>query len=255
MIDVLIPIHNSNENYLRLSIKSIKNQTIKNNIICILNGMDKIKNKYYCKLLKQLGVNLIVECPLKGVAQALNYGFKFTKSRFIARQDDDDVSHPERLYLQYSFMLNNNIDVLGTNIKIINPSGKVIGYRKYPQNDQECKKKLIIQTCFAHPSVMMKREFMITNSYPLTGSEDYALWLKAYNNASYANLNNYLYLWRKHPNQASSKSIPYLYLNKSIKLINKENSLYLKLTLLISLFLRVAICLIKRRNIDLKTIL
>ena len=256
MIDVLIPIYNSNEDYLRLSIKSIKEQTIKNNIICILNGMDSIKNKFYFNLLEQLEVDLIVECPTKGVAQALNYGFQFTKSKFIARQDDDDISHPERLFLQYSFLKkNNNIDVLGTNINIINLSGRIIGRKKYPQKDHKCKQKLVFQTCFAHPSVMMKREFMINNSYPLTGSEDYALWLKAYNNANYANLNNYLYFWRKHTNQASSKSIPYLYLNKSINLINKENSLHLKLILSIYLFIRIAICLIKRRNIDLKTIL
>lgn len=255
MIDVLIPIYKSNEDYLRLSINSIKKQTIKNNVICILNGMDNNKNKFYRNLLKQLEVDLIVECPLHGVAQALNYGIQFTKSQFIARQDDDDISHPERLFLQYSFMTNNNIDVLGTNIHIINSSGRIIGHRKYPQNDLNCKQKLVYQTCFAHPSVMMKREFIINNPYPLTGSEDYALWLTAYNNANYANLNNYLYLWRKHSNQASSKSIPYLYLNKSFELIKKENSIILKFTLSISLILRVAICLIKRRNIDLKTYL
>lgn len=253
MIDVLIPIYNSNKDYLTLSINSIKKQTIKNNVICILNGMDNNKNKLYRDLLQQLEVDLIVECPFQGVAQALNYGVQFTKSQFIARQDDDDISHPERLYSQYFFMRNNNIDVLGTNIHIINSSGRIIGHRRYPLYDQKCKQKLVYQTCFAHPSVMMKREFIINNPYPLTGSEDYALWLNAYNHANYANLNNYLYLWRKHPNQASSKSIPYLYLNKSIQLIKKENSIFLKFTLSISLCIRVAICLIKRRNIDLKT--
>ena len=31
-----------------------------------------------------------------------------------------DISHPERLYLQYQFMKKNSVDVLGTNIKVIN---------------------------------------------------------------------------------------------------------------------------------------
>ena len=55
IIDVLIPIYNSNEEYLCQSIDSIHNQTIKNNIICILNGMDSNRNEFYRNLLSKLG--------------------------------------------------------------------------------------------------------------------------------------------------------------------------------------------------------
>ena len=118
IIDILIPIYNSNKEYLRSSILSLKNQTTKNSIICILNGMDHNQNVKYTKLLKELKVDLIVECPYKGVAEALNYGFAFTRSEFIARQDDDDLSHPDRLYLQYQYMKKN--------MKKISPCGLVI---------------------------------------------------------------------------------------------------------------------------------
>ena len=126
IIDILIPIYNSNKEYLRSSIISLKNQTSKNSINCIHNVIDHNQNVKYKKLLKELKVDLIIECPYKGVAQALNYGFAFTRSEFIARQDDDDISHPERLYLQYQYMKKNNVDVLGTNIKVINHLGKII---------------------------------------------------------------------------------------------------------------------------------
>ena len=256
IIDILIPIYKSNKEYLRSSILSLKNQTTKNNIICILNGMDHNQNEKYTKLLKELKVDLVVECPFNGVAEALNYGFAFTKSEFIARQDDDDISHPDRLYLQYQYMKKNSVDVLGTNIKVINHLGKIIGKREYPQKDHICKQNLIHKTCFAHPSVMMRRQFMINNPYPSTKSEDYALWLKANTNyVKYANLPIYLYSWRRHPNQASNKSIPYLYLKKSICLIKKENSLNLKLYFVFLLFIRIFICLIKGRKIDIKTTL
>tara|TARA_A100000164_G_C21895971_1_gene767929 strand:+ start:943 stop:1719 length:777 start_codon:yes stop_codon:yes gene_type:complete len=254
-IDVLIPIYNSNRDYLCASIDSIHNQTIKNNIICILNGMDSNKNELYRNLLSKLGVQIIVECPYKGVASALNYGFKFSKSQFIARQDDDDISHPERLYLQYDFMKNNNIDVLGTNIKIINKFNQIIEKRKYPVKDYECKKTLVSRTCFAHPSVMMRREFMLNNSYPLTGSEDYALWLTGYYSSNYSNLPKYLYYWRRHENQASSKVIPYLYSRKSLQIIKNEFNLFSKINLYFVLLLRILICFIKRRKIDNETIL
>ena len=255
VIDVLIPIYNSDEKYLSASIESIHNQTIKNNIICILNGMDLNRNEFYRNLLIKLGVEIIVECPYKGVAAALNYGFKFSSSQFIARQDDDDISHPERLYLQYEFMKDHNVDVLGTNIIIINKFDKIIDKRSYPAKDSECKKILVSRTCFAHPSVMMRREFLKNNKYPLTGSEDYALWLTGYYSSNYSNLPKYLYYWRRHEKQASKKPIPYLYIRKSLQIIKNESNLFLKVTLSFLVIFRLLICFIKQRKIDYKTIL
>ena len=46
-VDVLLPIHYSNEEYLIESINSLLNQTLKPNIICLLNGMDRNSNIYY----------------------------------------------------------------------------------------------------------------------------------------------------------------------------------------------------------------
>ena len=64
---------------------------------------------------------------------------------------------------------------------------------------------LIHKTCFAHPSVMMRRKFMINNPYPSTKSEDYALWLKLLRSGiKISGINKSLGSWRKNSLSLSS---------------------------------------------------
>ena len=215
-IDVLIPIHNSNRKYLFDSIKSIQKQTIPTRIICVLNGMKSSENLTYASYLRSLGVEEILICPRKGVSHALNYAIPFLESDYVARQDDDDISHPERLEILLKNIISHNCDVIGSNSLIINQDMQVIGSRKYPESDNDCKRTLVYKTCFCHPSVMINARILRNYMYPHTGSEDYAFWLSICKISKFYNVQIPLYYWRRHKHQASSKSIPYLYLKTTI---------------------------------------
>ncbi len=253
-IDVLLPICNSNEDYLIKSLESVLNQNIKTRLICILNGMTNIENEHYINLLNKYKCMILI-CPKKGVANALNFAIPFTKSTYIARQDDDDISHPKRLLMQKNYLDQNHCDVLGTNIFLIDKFDKVTGKRKYPKNDLQCKKQLIYKTCFCHPSVMMKREFLLKNNYPNLSSEDYALWIKGCKDNVYQNLNHELYYYRKHGKQCTVKNeITYLYIKPSIKLIkNYSNNLFGRTLNITKLLFYIFFYILKSRKIDMKT--
>ena len=252
-VDVLIPIHYSKEEYLKESINSLINQTLKPNIICILNGMDETSNIYYKKILTDLSVNKIIICSTKGIPNALNYGLKYCKGKYIARQDDDDFSNPERILKQKIFLEKYNVDIVGSNINLIDELGNKIGYREYPISNKKCKETLAYKSCFCHPSIMVRKSFFLRNKYPLISGEDYALWLKSYKNSTFSNYPEFLYNYRIHSGQVSKTNINYLFLKESKKIIKKTNNKKEKIRLIINLICTILKCLIKGRKINFNT--
>ena len=101
--------------------------------------MDETSNIYYKKILTDLSVNKIIICSIKGIPNALNYGLKYCKGKYIARQDDDDFSNPERILKQKIFLEKNDVDIVGSNINLIDELGNKIGYREYPISNKKCK--------------------------------------------------------------------------------------------------------------------
>ena len=254
-IDVLMPIHNSEKKLLIKSLESIFLQNIRVRLICILNGMSKEKNAEYISLLNKFKCDILIS-PYKGIACSLNFAISFIKAPYIARQDDDDLSHKNRFKIQKDFLEKNNCDVVGTNIILVDKKDNVIGKRTFPQSDYNCKRQLIYKTCFCHPSIMMKKEFLLNNKYPNLSSEDYALWIKAHEKNIYNNLKEELYFYRRHSNQITNqKNITYLYLRSSLKMISRNNSF--KEIIINSIYLTTyaIFYILKKRRIDFNTIL
>ena len=250
IIDVLMPIYRSKLNHLASSIKSVQNQSVPTRLICILNGMQKPLNTFYEKFLISHGVDLILMCPKKGVANALNFAIPYIRSDYIARQDDDDISHPFRLELILDYIKSNCLDIAGCNINVIDSEQNILSRRIYPAEDSQCKTTLVYKTCFCHPSILMKASVLKTVPYPITKSEDYALWLKLSSSLSFGNLQLPLYYWRKSPGQASSKIIPYLYLKKSMHMLMRYTKKPLTfLRLFLRLNVQIVYTLLKRRQI------
>lgn len=251
-IDVLIPIYKSRKEFLISSLNSVLNQKIRSRIICILNGMTHQENLYYVKLLEEFRCDILIS-PKKGIANALNYSINFTRAPFIARQDDDDISHQDRFLIQKKFLAQDSCDVVGTNIFLIDEQEKLIGKRQYPESDYECKKQLIFKTCFCHPTVMMKRNFLLNNYYPDLSSEDYALWISASKNNIYKNLSTELYFYRRHSKQYSKKkNISYLYLRTSLILLSNNKSKKDLIASSFKLITQIILCILKGREIDFK---
>ena len=53
----------------------------------------------------------LVSEPHLGITKSLNTGLKLAQGRFIARQDADDISHPDRLSIQLSWLQNYQYDL------------------------------------------------------------------------------------------------------------------------------------------------
>jgi hypothetical protein len=96
--------------------------------------------------------------------------------KYIARQDADDVSYPDRLEKQVAFMeKNSNVGLLGTSMRVIRPEKTYTA--GMPLNIEQIKATILFGTCIMHPTAMLRNDVLRNNhlKYPEILVEDYAL--------------------------------------------------------------------------------
>ena len=131
-ITVLMPVYNG-EKYLRQAVDSILNQTFKDFEFLIINDGSTDKTLAILQEYKNKRVKIINNKKNIGLTKSLNKGLKLAKGKYIARMDADDISLSNRLRKQIDFLdKHNKIGVLGTQMKIINNSNKIVGEYKTP---------------------------------------------------------------------------------------------------------------------------
>jgi glycosyltransferase involved in cell wall biosynthesis len=147
--------------------------------------------------------------PHGGIIAALNAGLPHCCAPYIARMDADDWCHPQRLALQAAYLDGHpEIDVLSCRVRGF-PAGQVrAGFRLYLEwlnellTDDDIRRELFIESPLPHPSVMLRRELLLSaGGYQEHGwPEDYDLWLRLYiSGARFAKLPETLLAWREHP--------------------------------------------------------
>ena len=180
-ISVLMTIYNA-EDYVYESIKSIINQKYKNwEIIAI----DDFSTDGTVGILKKIRDPRIKKFFLKrhiGRTNALNYGLKKAKGKYIAVLDADDISHTNRLYFQKKVLDENyNVNLVGTLTRLIDQNGKLISLFPTPKKMDKLKEKIVYENVLPHSSIMFRKKHLRkTGIYPknLKYAQDYGLILK-----------------------------------------------------------------------------
>ena len=120
MITVLLCVYNG-EKWLRECIESVLNQTYKNFEFLIIND-GSFDNSL--KIIKEFA---LLDKRIKyitheniGLTKSLNIGLNASRGDWIARIDCDDIALPKRLELQLSYILKENISVVGCQSILIN---------------------------------------------------------------------------------------------------------------------------------------
>ena len=180
MISVLMATNSFND-YLRLALQSIIAQTFTDfEILLVANGPEsnEIENFVRSAFPEERRIR-IIKSIIPQLSYALNLGIDHAQYDYIARMDADDIAHPERLERQLAYLLEHDLDVVGTAVNIINSSGKLIGFRSVPAKNS-INKSLPFKNAFVHPSTMIRKAALIKVRGYNAGfnSEDYDLWLR-----------------------------------------------------------------------------
>jgi glycosyltransferase involved in cell wall biosynthesis len=152
----------------------------------------------------------IQESKTPGLASTLNQGIAVSRSKLIARIDQDDLMAPDRLAKQVSKMGETpNLVCFGSQVRFIDTADQKLGKSKYPSTAAQVGFCLPAVNCIAHPSVIFRKsavqEIGGYNEH-LDGVEDYNLWLRLLSVGKVANDPECLTYYRLHPKQMSREN-------------------------------------------------
>lgn len=215
-VSVVMSVYNSSQ-YLRESIESILKQTFIDFEFIIWNDGSTDDSEYIIKSFSDPRIRYFYHTNT-GLGQALNYACKEAKGEFIARMDSDDIALPNRLQLEYDYLVSNPSCVLVSSaVYYINALGDIIGQTFPYTSDAILKKCVFLSSGIAHPSSMFRSvDYFKTQGYPATRyAEDRILWSKLSKYGRFANL--------------SEPLLKYRLLATSLSKKQDENDIYFKL--------------------------
>lgn len=187
---VLMAVYkNDNAIYLKESIESMLNQTVKpKQFVIVEDGkipedLEKVILSYEKKYPEIF--NVIRRDINKGLGYSLNEGLQICKYSLIARMDSDDISIDTRCEKQLrEFKKNKDLKIIGGQIvEFINDVGNLVGKRNVPCENEKIIRFSHRRSPFNHPTVMFKRDTVIKyGGYPeISRKEDLKLFVEMVN--------------------------------------------------------------------------
>ena len=135
----------------------------------------------------------------------MNRGFAESRGVFIARQDADDTSRPQRLEKQVSYLQENpEIGIIGTAYDVMDENSvKNLTYF-HPTHDSEIRWRMLFYNGFCHTSVVFRHNLVADMKGPFNEdipfSQDYDLWGRILKKSKGGNLSEPLVALRAHSN-------------------------------------------------------
>lgn len=159
LVSVLITAYNA-ENLLSIAVKHLTEQTYRNIEIVVVEDGSKDRTSAIIKDLAAFDSRIKPFFPGRlGRAKALNFGLSKCQGEFVAVNDADDFSMPERIEKQVQFMNSHpEIGLLGSSKEI--HEGKKVWRDKVPGSDVEIRQAFAYGQPIQHSTVMFRREVL-----------------------------------------------------------------------------------------------
>lgn len=210
LISVIMGVHNEKDEYLKLAIRSICQQTYKNFEFIVI---DDCSDEHCENLLKEIvatdsRIRLYRNEINYGLTKSLNRGLSLAEGEYIARMDADDISTKDRFEKQMAFFADHpDIDVLGGGVVSFGDSSEFFSPAFGYTNDQaQCN--LFFQSTLCHPSVMIRRSFLdkrgLTYDENVKKGQDYDMWERCSVFGKLAVMEDVVLFYRVHAAQITS---------------------------------------------------
>ena len=186
LISILMGTYNNSKKHLSESIESILYQTYSNWELIICDDgsikdpavlIDKYKKRYPNK------IKFIKNGTNKGLNYTLNHCMQYAHGEFIARQDADDISTPDRFEKEINFLRKNkDYSFVSSNMFYFDEKGI---WGKSAQAEYPERIDFVKGSPFCHaPVLIYKSAIEDVNYYTISNYllrvEDYHLWFKLY---------------------------------------------------------------------------
>jgi glycosyltransferase involved in cell wall biosynthesis len=205
MISVVIPAYNCASD-LRIALASILSQSCTDwECVVVDDGSTEVLEQSV--QLRDPRIRFVRHPRNLGRGAARNTGLAHARGEFIAWQDADDWSYPERLARQQDFLhAHPDLIAVGTGAAVVDSREQLLGIRC----DRILGPRLLAELeapPVVHPTLMLRRMYLEGASYPshLRVSEDLVFMTQAFRRRPFANLGEPLYCYREEQSQSVAK--------------------------------------------------
>jgi hypothetical protein len=200
-VTVLMPVRNGAA-HLQSAVESVLAQTFVDFELLILDDGSTDATAEILRALRDPRVRIVTHQRNLGLVPTLNEGLELARGQFIARQDHDDLSFPDRLRNQVGYLqAHPDCALVGTEA-FATIGNEDRAYRLLrPGHAESIRWYLCFDNAFIHSAVMFRRDVLRNEfgGYPSSfHSEDYALWSRVAASHETANLLEPLLAYREH---------------------------------------------------------
>jgi glycosyltransferase involved in cell wall biosynthesis len=181
LVSIVVSVYNGRP-FLAEAIQSILDQSFRDFELIIVDDGSTDDSQKIVAGFSDARMRLLINKQNLGLARSLNNGIAVANGEYIARQDADDVSLPDRLQTQIEYLRSHaEVVIVGSSVKTINKCGKEDGVWPALKSDIAIKWRLLFGTAFIHSSVVMRRSALDrVGLYSVEPQfcyvEDYELW-------------------------------------------------------------------------------
>jgi Glycosyl transferase family 2 len=209
-VSVVMVVRNV-DRFVAEAIESILTQTFRDFEFLILDFGSTDNSKMIASRYAQADSRIkLHEVPTCGLGEARNAVCSLAQGRYIAVQDADDISLPNRLAVEWEFLqAHPDVAVVGSETQWVDVNGKSLWVHHAPTEDHEIKTALATHCPFVQSSVLVRKDaFVAVGGYrsPFAPAEDYDLWLRVSEHFACANVKDVLLKYRIHTQQVSLRN-------------------------------------------------
>jgi glycosyltransferase involved in cell wall biosynthesis len=211
-LTVLMTVFQPNPILLRAAITSVLEQTFEDFEFLIIEDPSSSDGSAEIGDIRDPRLHYVLNRHRTSLVRQKNQGIEIARGEYVAMMDADDIAMPNRLEAQLcAFEEEPGLDVVGSNIEVINADGAVCGRRQYPTQHREIIRAMPYFVPFCHPSTTIRRSTLLAaggyhdNGFPI---EDYELWSRlALRHARFANVERRCLQYRIHHGQVKAKRL------------------------------------------------
>jgi glycosyltransferase involved in cell wall biosynthesis len=212
-VTVVMPVWRADARHFREALESVLAQTLSNFELIVMEDPSESPGTDIVRRLNDPRIRYLLNDRRTSIVAQHNRAVALARSPLIARFDADDVCEPSRLRRQKDFLDSHPaIGVVGCQLRVIDPEGRVIGERRYPTEPAEVRATFKRFNPIANPGVMFRKSVVDEHGGWTEGcngvARDYEWFSRlAAAGVAFANCDEPLVRYRLHPSSLKSQRL------------------------------------------------